>query len=94
MENLDKIPSEEPGNDKHVKIKICIGTSCFVNGSQALLNGIYEYIDQQGIDDNVEIKATFCLEQCDKGPNIIINDEIINHCSLDMITSKLKAILG
>jgi NADH-quinone oxidoreductase subunit G len=78
---------------KNIKIKVCIGTSCFVNGSQTLLNNIIDYIDQNELNENVNVKATFCLAECDKGPNITINGEVMNHCTTNMVISNLKSRL-
>lgn len=84
---------ENTQNDQNVEIKICVGTSCFVNGSQTLLNSIIDYIDKHDLQEKVAIKASFCLEKCDQGPNIIIGDEVITHCTFDVILSKLRAKL-
>jgi NADH:ubiquinone oxidoreductase subunit E len=90
----EKLTLENTQNDQNIVIKICVGTSCFVNGSQTLLNSIIDYIEKHELNEKVSIKASFCLEKCDQGPNIIIGDEVITHCSLDVIISKLKSKLG
>ena len=75
--------------DANVEVKVCVGTSCFVNGSQALLNDIINYIDEKGLKNYVNVKATFCLEKCDKGPSVTIGEELLHHCTLDMAVDSL-----
>ena len=79
--------------EANVEVKVCVGTSCFVNGSQALLNEIINYIDDKGLKNYVTVKATFCLEKCDKGPSVTIGDDILHHCTLDMAVKTLQSNL-
>jgi NADH-quinone oxidoreductase subunit G len=89
----DELTLVKTKNDKNLEIKICVGTSCFVNGSQTLLNNIINYIDKNELNENVIVKASFCLEKCDKGPSVTINDEIIHHCTTELAIATMKTKL-
>ncbi len=86
----DEIRLISAKDDANVEVKVCVGTSCFVNGSQALLNDLINYIDEKGLKNYVNVKATFCLEKCDKGPSVTIGNKILHHCTLDMVTDTLR----
>jgi NADH-quinone oxidoreductase subunit G len=64
-------------------ISVCVGTSCFVRGSQALLERLIRRIQTDAIQDRVDVEATFCFESCDRGPSVRIGNEVIHHCDLD-----------
>jgi NADH-quinone oxidoreductase subunit G len=44
----------------------------------------------------VEVQATFCFEQCDRGPTVRIGDHVQTHCTVELacqlIDSQLAAI--
>ncbi len=81
------------GDDK-LEISVCVGTSCFVRGSQALLQALIHHIEQNGLDDLVEVKATFCMERCGKGPNVKIGATVIEHCTLEKALEVLSDSLA
>jgi NADH:ubiquinone oxidoreductase subunit E len=43
-------------------------------------------IQQNGMDNDIELKATFCFENCGQGPNIAVNGEVIGNATPDKIT--------
>ncbi|MCY1151419.1 MAG: NAD(P)H-dependent oxidoreductase subunit E [Sphaerochaetaceae bacterium] len=78
--------------DKKVKIKICVGTSCFVQGGSDLL--LYnDFIDPE-IIEKCDIEGISCFNAC-KGhengsaPFVMINDKIYG----DMTPEKLNKIV-
>jgi NADH-quinone oxidoreductase subunit E len=62
-----------------VRIKICNGTSCFLNGSQAVINKIREETGlpagQTGRDGIFSYEIVTCMGGCNNGPMISINGE-------------------
>jgi NADH-quinone oxidoreductase subunit G len=78
----------QSGEEKK-KISVCVGTSCFVKGSQKLLNRVVRHISVEGLSDEFEVSATFCAENCDKGPTVVVEGEIINHCSFEDLKKKI-----
>jgi NADH-quinone oxidoreductase subunit G len=71
-------------------VSVCVGTSCFIRGSQALLKSLVEYIDAHELDDMVEVQATFCFERCDRGPTIHVGQQTIERCTLDMAVEAIQ----
>ncbi|HEY9187796.1 MAG TPA: [FeFe] hydrogenase, group A [Ignavibacteria bacterium] len=93
--NRKRIQNEEislitANEDSTIDINVCVGTSCFVNGSQELLNKLINYIDEKGLKNIANVKATFCHEKCDKGPTVTISDKIIYHCTFEKATDVLN----
>jgi NADH-quinone oxidoreductase subunit G len=71
----------ESGPQQKLLVSVCVGTSCFVRGSQALLRSLVEYIQSQGLEDSVEVQATFCFERCDRGPTVHVGQVTQEHCT-------------
>jgi NADH-quinone oxidoreductase subunit G len=72
------------GTDKEkLSISVCTGTSCMVRGSQQLLRQLIDVIEQRGLQDSVDVKATFCFEACDRGPTISVGDTVIHKCTIE-----------
>ena len=58
---------------RKVQVSVCVGTSCFLRGSQTLLKRLADYVESRDMDDTVEIQATFCFEHCDRGPTVRVD---------------------
>ena len=78
-----------------VEVSVCVGTSCFLRGSQSLLKRLADYVESRDLDDAVEVQATFCFEHCDRGPTVRVGGQVIEHCTFetarDAIDEALKA---
>lgn len=59
-----------------LKIKVCVGSSCYLKGAQNIIDFLQKTINERGIKGNVEIAGAFCLGNCGDGIAISINDEI------------------
>ncbi len=87
------------GSSKNkLEINVCVGTGCFVKGSQDLLHNLIGYIEENKIQDRVDVKATFCMEHCDKGPSVKIGDQKIIGCTLEdacsIINEKINVLVS
>lgn len=71
-------------------ICVCVGTSCYVKGAYHFIETANRIIKERGWADKVNIRATFCFENCRKGPNIKINGQLIPEATAD----KAEEILG
>jgi NADH-quinone oxidoreductase subunit G len=78
------------GEAERLDVSVCVGTGCFLNGSQEVLKGLMAYVEAEGLEDVVDLRATFCVEQCGKGPNVRIGGQVIEHCTLEMAQTALK----
>jgi NADH-quinone oxidoreductase subunit F len=56
-------------------ISVCAGTGCQACGCEAVLKALRREIDDAGLKDQVEIKATGCPGPCELGPLMTIQPE-------------------
>ncbi len=75
-----------------IPVKVCVGTSCFLRGSQKVLAELLHTVEEEGLEDFFEIQATFCSEKCDKGPTVKIGEREINRADGKMIASEMRAM--
>jgi len=69
-------PAVEPLDQQErpaAQIQVCVGTSCYLRGARDILRRLSEEIEARGLESAVDLRAAFCLEQCDRGPNVRIN---------------------
>lgn len=60
-----------------LEIKICVGSSCHLKGSYNVINEFQHLIEEKALHDKIDIKATFCMKQCQKnGVSVEVNNEI------------------
>lgn len=88
------MPVLDEAGTPQLKISVCVGTSCFVRGSQALLKKIVDYIQDHTLAHIVEVEATFCTENCDRGPTVCVGDELIFKATLDDVTKAIDRQLA
>jgi NADH-quinone oxidoreductase subunit G len=74
-----------------VPVKVCVGTSCFLRGSQALLSDLLREVEARGLSSLVDVAATFCSERCDKGPTVTIGDRVINKADSAQVLAEVLA---
>jgi NADH:ubiquinone oxidoreductase subunit E len=64
-------------------ITVCVGSACHLKGSHELINYFKEAIQQGGLEKEVELKGTFCMDKCTDGANILIDDQLFHIGSVD-----------
>ncbi|HOA72240.1 MAG TPA: [FeFe] hydrogenase, group A [Phycisphaerae bacterium] len=74
-------------------VSVCVGTNCIVRGAQDLLHKLVHHVEGQGLADEVDVRASFCFEQCDRGPTVVIGDEVIHKCTFDRACQALNDAL-
>ncbi|MGI5857163.1 MAG: NAD(P)H-dependent oxidoreductase subunit E [Candidatus Merdivicinus sp.] len=62
-------------------VNICVGSSCHLKGSYSIIHVFQELISQYHLEDQVELKASFCLGHCTDGVATMINGELVDHVS-------------
>jgi NADH:ubiquinone oxidoreductase subunit E len=79
-----------------VHIKICHGTSCFMNGSQALIEKFKEELKiapgQTTRSGNFSYDVVSCMGGCYHGPVIMVNGEYQIHARPEQIPDLLKKL--
>lgn len=80
---------------KHV-INVCMGTACYVKGSQVLVDTALEMtgasVNGTSPDGMFSIDATRCLGACGLAPVVVIDGNVVGNCSKEMLVKEIKAI--
>jgi NADH-quinone oxidoreductase subunit G len=73
-----------------VDVAVCVGTGCYLNGSYDTLQEFMKQAEKAELKDRMNLHATFCMECCETGPTIRINDEIISGVTADKVGAVIK----
>ena len=58
-------------------IQVCVGSSCHLRGSEAIVNMLESAIDEYHIEDEVVLTGSFCIGKCNRvGVTVQINDDV------------------
>lgn len=77
-----------------MKITVCIGSSCHLKGSRAVVEGLQKLIAENNLQDKVELGGTFCMNKCQEGVCVSIEDKTFS-VSPDTVEEFFKTeILG
>ena len=57
-----------------MKVTVCIGSSCHVKGSKAVIDQLQELVNSNNLADKVELTGTFCTGNCEKGVCVTVDD--------------------
>lgn len=74
------LPLMQAKGKRRTKVSVCLGTNCYLKGSQDVLNTLLYHVQEAGLDNQIDVRAAFCMEECEHGPNAIIDDEHIHEC--------------
>lgn len=81
---------------KHV-INVCLGTACYVKGSQALIDVASEItgapINGTSPDGLFSIDATRCVGACGLAPVCIIDGRVVGACTKEIIREEIQSIV-
>jgi len=82
-----------------VHLRICNGTTCFINGSEAVINAIRDNLGiEPGLttrDGRFSYELTACMGGCNEGPILSVGDNYSVHVKPEAIPemiTKLKAL--
>jgi NADH-quinone oxidoreductase subunit G len=84
---------ESHANDK-TKVSVCLGTNCYLKGSQEVLNAVLRHAEETGLENQLEVRAAFCFEECEHGPNATIDVEHVHHCTVENTIELLNSHIG
>lgn len=59
-----------------MKITVCIGSSCHIKGSQKIAERLQQLIDDTNSSDKIELCGTFCIENCQNGVSVTLDDKL------------------
>jgi NADH-quinone oxidoreductase subunit E len=79
-----------------IQIRICHGTSCFLSGSQAIINKIKEETGvmpgQTTREGNFSYEIVSCMGGCNNGPVINVNGEYHTHIKAEQLPELIKRL--
>ncbi|MDD3124483.1 MAG: NADH-dependent [FeFe] hydrogenase, group A6 [Candidatus Kapabacteria bacterium] len=78
-----------PGQDK-IRVSVCVGTNCFMRGSQKLLRRLMEYVEENNLSEVINIHADFCQEECENGPGVRVAGKKYLHATYEMIVDAIQ----
>lgn len=59
-------------------ICVCVGSYCHLQGSYTIIDMLKERIKQEGLTDQIEVQAAFCLGKCGShGVSMKFDQEIV-----------------
>ncbi|MBK7481033.1 MAG: (2Fe-2S) ferredoxin domain-containing protein [Bacteroidales bacterium] len=77
-----------------IEMHICMGSSCFSRGNRDVVNYIRDYLKRNHLEDRIVFKGARCMNLCSNGPNLKINDRIIEGVTLSKIDAILEKEFG
>lgn len=58
-------------------IQICVGSSCHLKGSAAIIELMQKAVEENGIENDVTLTGSFCMGVCNRvGVTISVDDEV------------------
>ena len=58
-------------------VQVCVGSSCYLKGSQAIIDLFESAIAEHGIEDEVVLTGRFCIGKCNRvGVTVQVNDDV------------------
>ena len=79
-----------------IHLKICHGTTCFLNGSQAIIKRIKDELDiepgQTTRDGSFSYEIVSCLGGCNNGPVIYVNGDYYNHIKAEQLPALISKL--
>jgi NADH-quinone oxidoreductase subunit G len=72
------------------KVNVCVGTNCFIKGSQRVLQDMLDFVERGNLFDKVQVGGSFCLEQCEHGPNAMVDGQCVQTCTAEKLRRELE----
>mgnify|MGYP002798204599 CR=1 FL=1 len=66
-----------------MNIYVCVGSSCHLKGSYQIIDLMKKALEENGLTDQVNLSAAFCLGKCTHGVSIKVDDEIVTGLNRD-----------
>ncbi|MHC5082992.1 MAG: [FeFe] hydrogenase, group A [Planctomycetota bacterium] len=76
--------------EERLEVSVCVGTSCYLRGSQKLLEDIMKYVKDQNLHEQVEVRATFCFEACEQGPTVRVGETVLQKATAENICEEMN----
>lgn len=67
-------------------IQICIGSACHLKGSYTIVDELQRLIKEDNREEDITIKASFCLGHCTSGVSVKVDDDDVISVSPEMVS--------
>ncbi len=58
-------------------VQICVGSSCYIKGSQEIVDLLEKAVEEHHIEDEVVVSGSFCVGKCNRnGVTVQVDDDI------------------
>ncbi|MBN1671825.1 MAG: (2Fe-2S) ferredoxin domain-containing protein [Kiritimatiellae bacterium] len=64
-------------------VVVCVGSSCHIKGARDVIGRFNELLREHGLQNEVVLKGSFCMERCGEGINWQIDDEPLSSSSVE-----------
>lgn len=88
--NDETLPLMQSHADEKVKVSVCLGTNCYLKGSQQVLNEVLRHAEESGLDERLDVRAAFCFDKCETGPTVMIDGDHVPHCTAHKAIEELN----
>ncbi len=58
-----------------MKLTVCIGSSCYIKGSQSVVERLQELIAENKLENDIDLCGSFCMGRCRQGVCVTIDDD-------------------
>ncbi len=58
------------------RITVCIGSECHLKGARQVVSQMQYLIKRHKLEDNVDLRATFCMGNCQVGVCVTVNGKV------------------
>ncbi len=59
-------------------VVVCVGSSCYVRGSETVAETLQRLIEQEKLAARVEITGAFCMDRCSMGVSVRVGERVFN----------------
>jgi NADH-quinone oxidoreductase subunit G len=84
----------ESARGNRICAKVCVGTGCYSKGAYDTLHRMMEHAEQHGYRELLDLKATFCFENCGGGPSVEIDGVLHSHVTSDTVDQLLDDVIA
>ena len=75
-------------------VQICVGSSCHLKGSQAIVEMLQQAISDNHLDNDVTLAGIFCTGKCNRyGVTITVDDEIYTGITRENFSEYFQEII-
>jgi NADH:ubiquinone oxidoreductase subunit E len=81
-----------------ITVTVCVGSSCHIRGSRAVLKRFAEIIKAEKLENEVVLAGSFCMERCGEHMNWRFDNEDVSSTSVEhaeqTLRGKLKEVIN